>query len=350
MLYTQHMVYRNNYMDTKLKKLFEKGTNFLGAKFPIMGGAMTWVSENNLVAATCNAGGFGVIAAGSMNEEELRQEIINTRKKTNKPFGVNLILLHPRIEGLIETCMKQNVDLVVFAGGFPKKRQIAKLRINGLKTMCFATTVSIAKKMISYGIDGLILEGNEAGGHIGPVSVNVLVQEILPEVIDIPIFVAGGIGRGEIFLKYLELGAAGCQIGTRLVCSEESVAHQKFKEIFIKSEARNCQISVRLDSRFPVIPVRAIENNASRKFIEEQKKVLKLLEKNEISLKEAQLKIEHFWAGSLRKAVVDGDIENGSLMAGQSVSLVKKIQPVRDILNEIVNQASQQLTNDKKAM
>ncbi len=335
-------------MNSKLRKLFSKGSKFLDVEFPIMGGAMTWVSESTLVSATSNAGGFGIIAAGSMNEYQLKQEILDTRSKTKKPFGVNLILLHPEIESLIDVCLKLKVSLVVFAGGFPKKRQIQKLKHKKIKTMCFATTSSIAKKMIDYGIDGLILEGNEAGGHIGPVSINVLVQEILPEFLDIPIFVAGGIGRGEIFLKYLELGAAGCQIGTRLVCSEESVAHQRFKEIFIKSEARNCQISVRLDNRFPVIPVRAIENNASREFIHEQKKVLQLLNDDRISLKDAQLKIEHFWAGSLKKAVLDGDIDNGSLMAGQSVSLVKKVQPVKEILNEIVSQANQQLIYESK--
>ena len=337
-------------MNEKLKKLFFKGANFLGVNLPIMGGAMTWVSENNLVSATSNAGGFGVIAAGSMSPDMLEKEIIYTKQKTTKPFGVNLILLHPQIEDLIQTCIKQKVSLVVFAGGFPKRRQIEKLRDKNIKTMCFATTSSIAKKMISYGIEALILEGNEAGGHIGPVSINVLVQEILPEVVNVPVFVAGGIGRGEIFLKFLELGAAGCQIGTRLVCSEESIAHKNFKDIFIKSEARNCQVSVKLDNRFPVIPVRAIENNASKKFIDEQKKVIKLLENNNISLKDAQLKIEHFWAGSLKKAVVDGDIENGSLMAGQSVSLVKKIQPVKDILNEFVNQAKQQLKEESKVL
>ena len=337
-------------MNEKLKKLFFKGANFLGVNLPIMGGAMTWVSENNLVSATSNAGGFGVIAAGSMSPDMLEKEIIYTKQKTTKPFGVNLILLHPQIEDLIQTCIKQKVSLVVFAGGFPKRRQIEKLRDKNIKTMCFATTSSIAKKMISYGIEALILEGNEAGGHIGPVSINVLVQEILPEVVNTPVFVAGGIGRGEIFLKFLELGAAGCQIGTRLVCSEESIAHKNFKDIFIKSEARNCQVSVKLDNRFPVIPVRAIENNASKKFIDEQKKVIKLLENNNISLKDAQLKIEHFWAGSLKKAVVDGDIENGSLMAGQSVSLVKKIQPVKDILNEFVNQANQQLKEESKVL
>ena len=337
-------------MNEKLKKLFFKGANFLGVNLPIMGGAMTWVSENNLVSATSNAGGFGVIAAGSMSPDMLEKEIIYTKQKTTKPFGVNLILLHPQIEDLIQTCIKQKVSLVVFAGGFPKRRQIEKLRDKNIKTMCFATTSSIAKKMISYGIEALILEGNEAGGHIGPVSINVLVQEILPEVVNTPVFVAGGIGRGEIFLKFLELGAAGCQIGTRVVCSEESIAHKNFKDIFIKSEARNCQVSVKLDNRFPVIPVRAIENNASKKFIDEQKKVIKLLENNNISLKDAQLKIEHFWAGSLKKAVVDGDIENGSLMAGQSVSLVKKIQPVKDILNEFVNQANQQLKEESKVL
>ena len=257
-------------MNEKLKKLFLKGTTFLGSELPIMGGAMTWVSESNLVSATCNAGGFGVIAAGSMNQHQLQKEILDTQSKTNKPFGVNLILMHPEIEKLIDVCLKLKVELVVFAGGFPKRRQVEKLKDSGVKSMCFATTVSIAKKMIDYGIDALILEGNEAGGHIGPVSINVLVQEILPNFRETPIFVAGGIGRGEIFLKYLELGAAGCQIGTRLVCSEESVAHKKFKEAFIKSEARNCQVSVRLDNRFPVIPVRAIENKASKNFLEEQ--------------------------------------------------------------------------------
>ena len=335
-------------MNEKLKQLFSKGADFLGVDFPIMGGAMTWISESNLVSATSNAGGFGVIAAGSMNKIQLGQEIIATKSKTSKPFGVNLILLHPEIEDLIDVCIELKVELIVFAGGFPKKRQVEKFKNNNLKTMCFATTQSIAKKMIDYGVDGLILEGNEAGGHIGPVSINVLVQEILPEIHQVPIFVAGGIGRGEIFLKYLELGAAGCQIGTRLVCSDESIAHKNFKEIFIKSEARNCQISVRLDKRFPVIPVRAIENKASKEFIEEQKKVINSLDKKNISLKDAQLQIEHFWAGSLKKAVIDGDIDNGSLMAGQSVSLVKNKQSVKEILSEIIMQANSQISNEEK--
>ena len=330
-------------MDSFLERIFLKGNNFLGTKYPIMGGAMTWVSERKLVSAISNSGGFGIIACGSMNVEQLDKEITETKNLTKKNFGVNLILLHPEINELINCCIAQNVNLVVFAGGFPKRRQIEVLKNKGIKTMCFATTLSIAKKMISYGIDSIVLEGNEAGGHIGPVSINVLAQEILPEIREVPVFVAGGIGRGEIILKFLELGASGCQIGTRFACSEESIAHQNFKEVFVKAEARNAQVSVKIDDRFPVIPVRAIENNATKKFMNEQKKLLSLIEENKISLKDAQLSIEHFWAGSLRDAVLDGDIDNGSLMAGQSVSLVKKIQSVREIINELLGQMKHQI-------
>jgi len=337
-------------MNQELKKLFKRGSTFLGVRFPIMGGAMTWLSERNLVSAISNAGGLGIIACGSMNAKQLEEEIHETRKKTKKSFGVNLILLHPEIDDLIECCKKTKVDIVVFAGGFPKRRQVESLKNAGCKVVCFSTTVSIAKKMISYGIDALILEGSEAGGHIGPVSINILVQEILPEINEVPIFVAGGIGRGEIFLKFLQLGASGCQIGTRFVCSHESIAHEKFKEVFIKSEARNAQVSSRLDDRFPVIPVRAIENNATKKFAEEQKKMIKMLSEEKINLKEAQLNIEHFWAGALKNAVLNGDIENGSLMAGQSVSLIKNLQSVEEIFNELISQANIQIIREKEVV
>tara|TARA_Y100000991_G_C21923254_1_gene327466 strand:- start:271 stop:1137 length:867 start_codon:yes stop_codon:yes gene_type:complete len=283
-----------------------------------------------------------------MNANELEKEIQLTKKKTKNPFGVNLILLHPEINELIDCCIQNQVDIVVFAGGFPKKSQIEILKSNNIKAICFATTLIIAKKMIQNGIDALILEGNEAGGHIGPVSINVLVQEILPFINKIPVFVAGGIGRGEIILKFMELGASGCQIGTRFVCASESIAHEKFKKIFIKSEARNAQVSIKIDERLPVIPVRAIENEATQNFIEEQKKLLHLVENKKLSLKEAQLSIEHFWAGSLKRAVVDGDIENGSLMAGQSVSLVKEIQSVDDIFKELIKQMQNQINFEQK--
>ena len=137
-------------------------------------------------------------------------------------------------------------------------------------------------------------------------------------------------------------------MGTRFVCSKESIAHRNFKEVFIKSEARNAQVSVKLDDRFPIIPVRAIQNNATKDFIDEQKKIIDLLDKNKISLKEAQLKIEHFWAGSLKNAVIDGDVENGSLMAGQSVSMVKEVQPVSKIFNDLLMQIDEQLLTERE--
>jgi len=329
----------------KLRKRYQKGAEFLGCDIPIMGGAMTWVSEKNLVSAISNAGGFGVIACGGMEKEDLKNEISQTIDMTNKPFGVNLILMHPDIEELMNTCIETNVKYVVFAGGFPKKSQIEKLKKNKIKTLAFATTLSIAKKLVSNGIDALIIEGSEAGGHVGPVSTNILVQEILPFIKDVPVFVAGGIGRGEVFLNYIDLGASGCQIGTRFVCAKESIAHKNFKDIFIRSEARNAQVSIQLDERLPVIPVRSINNKASKIFIEKQKEVLDDLNKGKVSLKEAQLNIERFWSGSLKKAVIDGDIEYGSLMAGQSVSMVKDIQTAKEIIYEIVMQADIKLNN-----
>ena len=322
-----------------LKILCDRGAKFLGTQYPIMGGAMTWVSENNLVSSISNSGGFGVLACGAMNPEQLSREIDLTFKKTNKPFGVNIILMHPDIDELIKLCVKKKIGYVVLAGGFPKKNQILALKKNGIKALTFASTLGIAKKMVSYGIDALIIEGSEAGGHIGPISTNILAQEILPYVTEVPVFVAGGIGRGEILVNYLLMGASGCQIGTQFVCASESIAHENFKQIFINSDSRSAKVSVQLDERLPVIPVRAIANKASKEFIEEQKKVLLELEKGQISLKEARLNIEHFWSGALKKAVIDGDIENGSLMAGQSVSLVKRIEPVKSIISKILDDA-----------
>ncbi len=301
---------------------------------------MTWVSEKNLVSAISNAGGLGVIACGAMEPSHLENEIILTQKLTKNPIGVNLILMHPKIEQLIDICVQNKIQFIFFAGGVPKKNHINKFKVEGIKTIAFASTLPIANRLKTFGIDALIIEGSEAGGHIGPVSTNVLAQEILPFISEIPIFVAGGIGRGESFLNFLRQGAAGCQIGTRFVCASESIAHENFKNIFIKSEARSAQVSIQLDDRLPVIPVRAIKNKASMLFLEKQKEVLKKLEQGNLSLKEAQLTIEKFWSGSLKKAVIDGDVENGSLMAGQSVSMVKKIQPAKEIIEEIIQQAS----------
>jgi enoyl-[acyl-carrier protein] reductase II len=180
----------------------------------------------------------------------------------------------------------------------------------------------------------------EAGGHIGPVSTSVLAQEILPQLREVPVFVAGGIGHGEAIAAYLRMGAAGCQMGTRFVCAEESIAHPRFKEAFIRASARDAMPSVQIDPEFKVIPVRALVNQATRAFAETQLDVIARHRRGELSHEEAALAIEHFWAGALRRAVIDGDIERGSLMAGQSVGLVRKVQPMAEILAELVEQAA----------
>jgi enoyl-[acyl-carrier protein] reductase II len=262
---------------------------------------------------------------------------------TDKPFGVNLITMHPDLELLIDVCIKAEVTHVVLAGGVPSAGSIAKIKEAGIKTICFAPALALAKRMIRNGADALVIEGAEAGGHIGPVATSVLAQEILPHITDVPIFVAGGISRGEAIVSYLEMGASGCQLGTRFVCANESIAHPNFKKSFIRANARDAVPTVQIDPKFPVIPVRALVNEGTKRFSEAQREAAGRVERGEAELKDAQLEIEHFWAGALKRAVIDGDVENGSLMAGQSVGMVKSEQPTQDIINELVDQAVQVL-------
>ena len=213
------------------------------------------------------------------------------------------------------------------------------MRAGGARLVCFAPALVIARKLVRSGAEAIVIEGSEAGGHIGPVSTGVLAQEILPHLGERPVFVAGGIGRGEAILSYLEMGAAGCQLGTRFVCARESVAHLKFKQAFIRAAARDAMPSAQLDPRFPVIPVRALHNGGTRRFLEFQREVVQRFTEGKIDQKSAQLEIEHYWAGALRRAVIDGDVENGSLMAGQSVGMVTREQTTREIIGELVEQA-----------
>jgi len=323
----------------RLDRLWRRGRDFLGCELAIMGGAMTWVSERSLVAAISNGGGFGVIACGSMTPALLDAEIVATADLTARPFGVNLITLHPELAELIDVCTRRRVGHVVLAGGLPSAAAVARIKEGGAKLLCFAPALVIARKLVRMGADAIVIEGMEAGGHIGPVSTGVLAQEILPVFHDVPVFVAGGIGRGEAIVAYLEMGAAGVQLGTRFVCAHESIAHPRFKQAFIRAGARDAVPSVQLDARFPVIPVRALANDGTRKFLELQRDVLARFNRAELSQKDAQLEIEHFWAGALRRAVIDGDVETGSVMAGQSVGMVTREQSTRQILDELVEQA-----------
>ena len=323
----------------RLDLLWARGRAFLGTRTAVMGGAMSWVSERHLVSAISNAGGFGVVACGSMAPDLLAAEIAGTKALTDQPFGVNLINMHPDLNRLIDVCREQGVSHVVIAGGFPSGATIKRIKDGGARAMAFAPTLVSGRRLVKLGIDALVIEGTEAGGHIGPVSTTVLAQEILPDLHEVPVFVAGGIGRGEAILSYLEQGAAGVQIGTRFVCAAESIAHPRFRQAFIRASARDAQPSVQIDPRFPVIPVRALANAGSKRFMELQREVIVRVDRGEMTRDEGILEIEHFWAGALRRAVIDGDIESGSLMAGQSVGLVTKEQPVAEIIGDLIAQA-----------
>jgi enoyl-[acyl-carrier protein] reductase II len=280
-----------------------------------------------------------------MTPDLLDTEIAATRARTSKPFGVNLITMHPQLTELIGVCAKHEVGHVVLAGGLPPKGSLEAIKAGGAKVICFAPTLALAKKLIRSGVDALVIEGMEAGGHIGPVSTSVLAQEMLPEIAaDVPVFVAGGIGRGEAIAGYLEMGAAGVQLGTRFVCATESIAHANFKKAFIRASARDAIASVQIDPRLPVIPVRALKNSASELFAAKQREVAQALDESRVAMAEAQLQIEHYWAGALRRAVIDGDVEHGSVMAGQSVGMVTKEEPVATIVATLVDEAAAALT------
>ncbi len=327
----------------ELDRLWAAGTHFLGSRVAVMGGAMSWVSERTLVAAISNAGGFGVIACGSMGPDALAEEIAATQARTDAPFGVNLITMHPALPDLIRVCVEAGVGHVVLAGGVPSATAVRAVKDGGIRLICFSPALVLARRLIRSGADALIIEGSEAGGHIGPVSLTVLAQEILPHVRDVPIFVAGGLGRGEAILAYLEMGAAGAQLGTMFAAATESIAHPKFKHAFVHARARDATISVQLDERFPVIPVRGLANDGTKRFLRHQAEAVRRMEAGELTREAAQLEIEHFWSGALRRAVVDGDVEHGSVMMGQSVGMVVQEQPVAEIIEELVAQAASAL-------
>ena len=328
----------------RLARLMARGAGFLGCETAILGGAMSWISERHLVSALSNAGAFGVIACGAMTPDLLDAEIAGTKALTDRPFGVNLITMHPQLSELIDVCAKHGVSHVVLAGGLPPPGAIERIKGNGARLICFAPALALAKKLIRSGVDALVIEGMEAGGHIGPVSTSVLAQEILPPLAqEVPIFVAGGIGHGGAIAGYLEMGAAGVQLGTRFVCAHECIAHPNFKKAFIRASARDAVTSVQIDPRLPVIPVRALRNREMESFAAKQREVAQLLDEEKVEMAEAQLQIEHYWAGALRRAVIDGDVETGSVMAGQSVGMVKEEASVADILGQLTHEAAHAL-------
>ena len=335
-------------MNKKLAELMQSGKEFLGCEYPVICGAMTWVSEPKLVAAVCNAGGFASLAGGNMPPEVLKDQVRQTKELTDKPFGVNLITIAPAYKEHLAIVKELDVPVIIFAGSFPKKDEVAIVKATGAKVMCFASTVSIAERMLRFGADALILEGSEAGGHIGHVSLTVLLQQVLLKVRGkIPVFVAGGIATGEMMAHLLLMGASGVQMGTRFVMAEECIAHDEFKKVFIRANARDAMATPQYDSKLPVVAVRALRNKGMDEFGKLQLELLKQLESGKIHREDAQIKVEEFWMGALRKAAIDGNVAEGSLMAGQSVGLMKNIKPVKEILDDLMISAGAELDRIK---
>jgi enoyl-[acyl-carrier protein] reductase II len=326
-----------------IDRFMQRGREFLGCKYPIMCGAMTWISDPKLVSRMCQAGGFGLLAAGNAPLEVLQKQILDTRAMTDNPFGVNIITLAPAHVDHLNLACDLGCEFIVFAGGIAKKQEIQQAKTSGARVICFASTAPLAHMLVERGVDAIMLEGSEAGGHIGPVALSVLIQQILFEVDSVPIFIAGGIATGRMMAHLLMMGAAGVQMGTRFVMSEECIAHPNFKDAFKKARARDATATPQFDSRLPVIPVRALKNEGTDKFCKLQLEILNQLDNQCIDNRDAQYAVEEFWSGALKKAAIDGDVTGGSLMAGQSVGLVEEIKPLKSIIDEMVDDAESEL-------
>lgn len=327
----------------KHKKYWQRGRDFLGVEYPLMAGAMTWISTSELVKAVADAGAFGVLAAGNMPPELLEKEV-RALQSCGCRFAVNLITIAPNYLSHLEKVASWRVPYIVFAGSFPRQEEVRIAKESGAKVMCFASNDSIAERMIAYGADALILEGSEAGGHIGHVSTIVLIQQVLFHYPQLPVFVAGGIATGRMVAHLLLMGAAGVQMGTIFAMAEESPCHPAFKERFRKARAREAFATPQYSSALPVVAVRALKNKGSEEFGRLQLELIQKLEREEISRIQAQYEVEKYWVGALRRAVQEGDVEHGSLMAGQSVGLIQDSKPVKEIVKGLVLEAEETFT------
>jgi enoyl-[acyl-carrier protein] reductase II len=333
-----------------IDQFFKRGQAFLGCRYPITCGAMTWISDYKLVGDVGEAGGFGFLAGGNTPLDLLEKEIRKLRDYSGKPFGVNLITVAPLYREQLRLVCDMECAIVMFAGSIPREPEIRRAQEAGAKVICFAPTAPLALRLIKMGADALMLEGSEAGGHIGPVSLTVLLQQILFQVADVPIFTAGGIATGRMMAHLLMMGAAGIQMGTRFVMSDECKVHPHFKETFRRAKARDAVATPQFDSRLPVIPVRALKNKGTLAFGKLQLSIMQKLKNKTIDIQEAQYEVENFWAGALKSAAIDGDVEKGSLMAGQSVGLADRIMPIKGIIEELVNDAETELQKLKQKL
>jgi len=302
-------------------------TELLDIKYPIIQGGMAWVATGELAAAVSKAGGLGIIGSGNAPADIIRQEIKKVKEETDKPFAVNIMLLSPFVDDIVNLVIEEKVPVVTTGAGNPGK-YIDRFKAIGTKVIPVVPSVALAKRMQRLNVDAIIAEGNEAGGHIGDLATMALIPQIV-DAVDLPVIAAGGIADGRGLLAALALGADGVQIGTRFVCSTECTAHINYKEAIINARDRDAVVTGRSTGH----PVRNLKNKLSKAMAD--------LEKKGASKKE----VEEFGAGKLRVAVVEGEINQGSVMAGQIAGMIKEVKPVKDIIEEIVNQAVQVYRN-----
>lgn len=294
-------------------------TELLGCKYPIIQGGMAWVAEHTLASAVSNAGGIGLIAGGSAPIDYLRDQIRKCKEKTDKPFGVNIMLMSPNADDLAQLCIDEGVSVVTTGAGNPGK-YIAAWKEANIKVIPVVPSVALAKRMERAGADAVVAEGTESGGHIGENTTMCLVPQVV-DALEIPVIAAGGIADGRGMAAVFMLGAEGVQIGTRFLASEECQIHPTFKELVIKAKDTDSVVT----GRYTGHPCRNIKTKFSKKLANGEKD-------GSLSPEE----FEQITLGSLRKAVVDGNVDEGSFLCGAIAGMVNEIKPCKDIVQEIM--------------
>jgi enoyl-[acyl-carrier protein] reductase II len=297
-------------------------TDILGIEYPIIQGGMAWTATAELASAVSNAGGAGVIGAGHMPVEQLRDQIRATKAATDKPFGVNLMLLTPHIDEIVRLVLDEHVPFVTTGAGSPSK-YMSDLKGAGIKVLSVVPSVALAKRMESIGADAVIGEGMEAGGHIGDLTTMVLTPQLV-DAVDVPVIAAGGIADGRGMAAAFALGAEGVQMGTRFMCAEECTIHPDVKDRLLKAKDRDTTITGRSTGH----PVRVIKNRLSRR-VEELDRVSDTEE------------IERLGTGKLAACMRDGDVEFGSLMAGQCAAMIEDVRPAAEIVAAVMSEAAE---------
>ncbi len=299
----------------------------LDIKYPILQGGMAWVANAPLAAAVSNAGGLGIIAAGNAPKDVIKNEIDNCRKLTDKTFGVNVMLLSPFADDIIDLVIEEKIKVITTGAGNPAKH-MERLKEAGVKVIPVVPTTALAQRMERFGATAVIAEGTEAGGHIGEVTTMVLIPQIA-DCVSIPVIAAGGIADGRGIAASFALGAQGVQIGTRFICSDECTAHETYKQMVIKAKDRDAVVTGRITGH----PVRTLKNKLSKEFLKME------------AAGATPEDLESKGVGALRMATIDGDKEKGSFMAGQIAAMIKDIKPCEEIVQDLVKKAKEVMPN-----